>query len=367
MRTRRTSPITIFTPSFADEDNTNAQNLTVKEIVARLPADLFHVTMISAGKPDVRIATRQNTNLVRWSEHGNSARLIKKILLSQPDIYFFPRYGPLDRIFFALRECLGLRTAIVSYVVMTMTDVAASKLARQSIFQADRLCANSEYVAESIAQRFGVAAEVVYDGVDRRFFFPREDTDGRDSSRDLVVLYAGSFQPRKRVDLVIQSAVRWPNIQFRLAGQGETERLCRALCKKHGCKNVAFLGHLSPDKLGEEMRKADIFFFPSVLEGHPQVLLQAAACGLPAIAMNRYRPSYVVNGATGFLVESDQELAQCFDLLVKNRELRQSMSQAAVRHASNLDWDRIAGRWMDIFREVGEERQKVWRPRVQHA
>jgi len=29
--------ITVFTPSFADEANTNAQNLTAKEIVNRLP------------------------------------------------------------------------------------------------------------------------------------------------------------------------------------------------------------------------------------------------------------------------------------------------------------------------------------------
>jgi glycosyltransferase involved in cell wall biosynthesis len=367
VRIRQTPPITIFTPSFADEDNTNAQNLTVKEIVARLPPDLFRVIMISAGKPDVRIAARPNTDLVRWSEHWNSARLIKKIFLSKPDIYFFPRYGPLDRTFFALRRYLGLRTAIVSYVVMTMTDVAASKLAWQSIFRADRLCANSEYVAETIAQRFGVDAEVIYDGVDRRFFFARQETDGSDSSKDLVVLYAGSFQARKRVDLVIQSAVRWPNIQFRLAGQGETERLCRVLCQQHGCKNVTFLGHLSSDELGQEMRKADIFLFPSILEGHPQVLLQAAACGLPAIAMNHYRPSYVVNGKTGFLVESDQKLAECFDLLVTNPELQQSMSEAATRYSRNFDWDRIAVQWIDIFREVVEEKQRVWRPRIQHA
>jgi hypothetical protein len=37
--------ITIFTPSHADVDNTNAQNLTAKEIVARLPPERFRVAM----------------------------------------------------------------------------------------------------------------------------------------------------------------------------------------------------------------------------------------------------------------------------------------------------------------------------------
>jgi glycosyltransferase involved in cell wall biosynthesis len=47
------------------------------------------------------------------------------------------------------------------------------------------------------------------------------------------------------------------------------------------------------------MRKADVFLFPSVLEGHPQVLGQAAACGLPAVAMDLYRPDYIVSGKRG--------------------------------------------------------------------
>jgi hypothetical protein len=67
--------ITIFTPSFADEDNTNAQNLTVKEIVTRLPPELFRVIMISDGRPDPRITARKNTKLLPYDRHGNMAQL----------------------------------------------------------------------------------------------------------------------------------------------------------------------------------------------------------------------------------------------------------------------------------------------------
>jgi glycosyltransferase involved in cell wall biosynthesis len=361
MRTQKLGPITIFTPSFADENNTNAQNLTVKEIVARLPPELFRVIMITAGNPDPRIASRGNTQVMRWTAHGNSLKLIKKIILSRPDIYFFPRYGLLDRAFFNARKYLRLNTALISYIVMTMADETARKLARLSIVAADRLCTNSRYVARTVYQYFGMDSEIVYDGVDRRFFF---EDDCRNTSRELVVLYAGSFQPRKRVDLVIQQAIRWPTVQFRLAGQGETQQFCRALCERHGCKNVTFLGHLDARQLGEKMRNSDLFLFPSVVEGHPQVLLQAAACGMPAIAMNCYEPDYVVNGQTGFLVDSDAELATCLDLLIANPELRQSMSAAAAHHSQAFNWDRIAEKWADIFVQVAETRLKKWSPRV---
>jgi glycosyltransferase involved in cell wall biosynthesis len=350
-------PITIFTPSCADEGDTNAQNLTVKEIVTRLPPELFRVIMIFEGRPDPRIVARKNTELVRWTKHGNTVRLLWRCLFPKPDIYFFPRHGPLDRAFFDSRKCLGKRTALVSYVVMMMNDFTGTGLIGRSIVEADRVCANSNYVAETVREKFGLESTTIHDGVDRRFFFAVPESAEVRSSDSLVVLYAGSLQPRKRVELVIQEAVRWPNVHFRVAGRGETEEPCRALCRKHDCRNVSFLGHLSSAQLGEEMRRAHVFFFPSILEGHPQVLGQAAACGLPAIAMNVYQPDYVLHGETGFLAESDADLTQKLDVLLRNSALRQSMASAALRHSRKFDWDRISEQWAGVFREVVAERQ----------
>jgi len=356
MRTKsRTRPITIFTPSSAGEDNTNAQNLTVKEIVARLPAEQFQVIMISEGKPDPRIAARKNTELIPWTEHWNTVRLFKRCLFRKPDIYFFPRYGPLDRAFFDSRKYLGKRTALVSYIVMMMNDLTSRGLIGRSIVEADRVCVNSKYVGDTVREKFGLESITIHDGVDRRFFFAHPGNARACDS--LVVLYAGSLQPRKRVELVIREAVRWPGVQFRLAGRGETEERCRALCQEHNCRNVSFLGHLSPSQLGDEMRKADLFFFPSLLEGHPQVLGQAAACGLPAVAMNVYRPDYVLHGETGFLAESDAELTQKLEVLLRDSALRQLMASAAASHSGKFDWDRITQQWIGVFQDVMAEQR----------
>jgi len=348
--------ITIFTPSNADEDNTNPQNLTVKEIVARLPADQFQVTMICARRPDPRLAVRSNTELVRWTEHGNAFRLLGRCFYPQPDVYFFPRCGPLDRAFFDLRRFLPMKTAVVSYIVMMMNQHTSAGMVGRSIAESDLVCANSSFVAATVAEQWGVKSQVVYDGVDRRFFFPAEQTLGW--SKNPVVFYAGSFQPRKRVELVIEQAARWPEVHFRLAGQGPNLDLCRKLCEAKNCRNVTFLGHLTQAQLGGEMRQAAIFLFPSVLEGHPQVLLQAAACGLPCLAMAVYCPDYVLNGTTGFLAESDGELEEKLDLLIRDSHLRHSMSKAAAAHSSKFDWDNIARQWALIFKEAVARRKE---------
>ena len=342
------SPITIFTPSFADEANTNAQNLTAKEIVARLPADRFRVIMISEGRPDPRIATRKNTRLLPYYKHGNTAQLLTRSLAAWPDVYFYPRLGPLDRAIFTLRKNLRLKTAVVTHIVMEMNEATGNGLMARSALEADAVFANSEYVAETVRARFGVIAGTIYNGIDRRFFFPARRTDGQPRT----VLYAGSFQARKRVEFVIQQAARWPDVAFRLAGRGETEPNCRSLAAQLGCQNVAFLGHLTPLQLGDEMRRADVFLFPSILEGHPQVLGQAAACGLPSIAMSVYHPDYVLHEKTGFLATSDEDLAQKLDLLLCDSAMRQAMASAAVQHSQKFDWDRIARQWAEVFEKV---------------
>jgi glycosyltransferase involved in cell wall biosynthesis len=348
--------ITIFTPSFADEADTNAQNLTVKEVVARLDCGKAAVTMLHEGAVDPRIAARPNTRLLRWHKHGNTVRTICHLLSRTPDVYFFPREGPLDTAFLSLRRRLRLKTALVTYIVSGGLYVEPYRPARvRNICEGDAVVANNLYLSQLLHEKMGVKAGIVYDGIDGRYFFPPHA--GRDSSQ-AVVLCAGSLRSYKRVPLVVKQAARWPQVQFRIAGTGEEEQKCRTLALELGCKNVEFLGHLPSARLGEEMRRADVFFFPSIVEGHPQVLGQAAACGLPTLAMNIYRPDYVVDGKTGFLAESDADLFQKLDFLIRDSEKRQAMGEAAVAHAKKFDWDVIAAQWLAVFEEVAARRQR---------
>jgi glycosyltransferase involved in cell wall biosynthesis len=356
-------PITIFTPSDAAADNNNAQNLTVKEVVARLP-EHFHVTMLSDGEADLRLRARPNTRLVKWTKHGNTFRLLRHCLFPAPDIYFFPRIGPLDRIFLDVRNRMGLKTALITYVVMAMDAKTGTGMTRRCIVEADSVIANSRHVAETVRTMFGRRADAIYDGIDRRYYYAPK-TPKLPSDKGLcTVLYAGSFQPRKRVELVIQQAARLPDVHFRLAGKGETEGSCRALAQKLGCRNISFLGHLSSGQLGEEMRIADIFLFPSILEGNPQVLLQAGACGLACIAMDLYRSDYVVNGKTGFLLQSDSDIFSALDRLIRNDALRSSLAAGAVSHTNQFDWDDIARQWSQLFEDAVASRRARPQPKA---
>ncbi len=339
--------IHIFTPSFADAADTNAQNLSVKEIVCRLAPEQFRVTMFSDAAPDPRISARPNTRLLPWRRRGNTLRALAALLRDVPDVYFFPREGPLDSAFLSLKNSLFRRTALVTYIVsggLYNPGPVRPGLAR-NVGRADVVVGNCKFLSSLITDKFHVAASTIYDGIDRRYFFAPE----LPPPSDPVVLFAGSFRPYKRALLTVRLAASRPNVQFRLAGTGEEESACRQFVADHACANVEFLGHLTSAQLGDEMRRASMFFHPSVLEGHPQVLGQAAACGLPAIALNLYRPEFIVHGETGFLAANDAELEQRLDQLLSSPDLRLSMSYKAVEHARNFDWDDVTALWAQTF------------------
>jgi glycosyltransferase involved in cell wall biosynthesis len=349
--------ITVFTPSFANDDNTNAQNLTVKEVVARMDPARFRVVMLGSSAADPRIAARPNTQILRWRKRGNTARILWHLLTRVPDVYFFPREGPLDAAFMTVRRRLSLKTALVTYVVSGGLEKDNRLLLFRAIRECDAAAGNSRYMSGMTEKLGGKNVQTVYDGIDRRYYYA-DSNPGRNQANSRV-LFAGSFRRYKRADLVIRAATRFPQWEFRFAGVGEEENACRELAREGNCQNVRFLGHLNATQLGEEMRQAQLFFLPSEIEGHPQVLGQAAACGLPCIARSSYNPDYVIDGVTGLLAGSDDELSAALARLIADANLRRQMSAAAIEHVAKFEWDGVTAQWSEIIEKAVARRQNA--------
>lgn len=344
--------ITVFTPSFADESTTNAQNLTVKEIVARMDPSRFRVVMLGGGAADPRIAARPNTKILRWQKHGNTLRILWHMLTHVPDVYFFPREGPLDAAFLSARVKLHWKSALVTYVVSGGLDEDTNRpLLRRAIRECNVVAGNSRHMSGTVERLGGRNVQTVYDGIDRRYYYPAPEPtmEPRIEAGRPRVLFAGSFRQYKRADLVVREAAKHPDWEFRLAGMGEEQSACQRLATELNCGNVVFLGHLNAAQLGDEMRRARIFFFPSEIEGHPQVLGQAAACGLPCVARSSYHPDYVVDGVTGLLVSSDDQMSEALNRLIQDPDVRAEMSAAAIKHAEKFDWDLITEQWQELL------------------
>lgn len=94
-------------------------------------------------------------------------------------------------------------------------------------------------------------------------------------------------------------------------------------------------GWVDRDSLWREMHAADVFVMTSLWEGMPLTLLDAQALGLPSVVSDVVGcRDVVVDGVTGFICKSDDELIEKTRLLILDAELRIRMGQAARSMAS---------------------------------
>ena len=72
-----------------------------------------------------------------------------------------------------------------------------------------------------------------------------------------------------------------------LVGEGPEQASLVALAERHGVsKRVTFVGYVPQDQLGPYYRTADLFVLSSDFDNSPNVVLEAMACGLPAVSTN---------------------------------------------------------------------------------
>lgn len=104
------------------------------------------------------------------------------------------------------------------------------------------------------------------------------------------------------------------------------------------------------------MAKADVFVLSSILEGFPNALVEAMACGVPAIATDcQSGPNEIIeDGKSGFLVPVSDEviLAKMIVKLLKDAELRGRISEEGKKRAKYFSVARSTKEFEDVFLKI---------------
>jgi glycosyltransferase involved in cell wall biosynthesis len=179
-----------------------------------------------------------------------------------------------------------------------------------------------------------------------------------------VLLYVGRFTAIKRIRLLISAYARArASFQKRaplvlvggFPGEWEDEHPFVTI-ERTGARDVFLAGWHGHEELPDIFAASDVIILPSVREQFGQVLVEGMACGLPAIAVNTYGPSEIVDdGQTGWLVPPDDEHALTAALVqaVNNdaeRLRRGAAAYTAVR--ARYSWPALGARLAHTYKEV---------------
>jgi len=119
-----------------------------------------------------------------------------------------------------------------------------------------------------------------------------------------------------------------------LVGSGPGEQLLRREAASLDLNdNVIFHGHVPHESVPDFLRGCDIFVFSSATEGMPSAVLEAMACGLPAVITKSpsHWESEFENEENALIVgNTPRELANGIERIMLDADLRQRLVKNGI-------------------------------------
>lgn len=305
--------------------------VTVHQLRPLLPGRLGYPTVVFA----LRALLRSLEPALVHAHYATSYGLLGALAGARPlivsmwgsDVYEWPTKGPLHRA-----------------------------MLRFNLTRATVLCATSRGLADAARPYAppGRSIEVTPFGVDLSRFAP-----GPERSGPVVIGTARGLEWRYGIDLLIRAFAMLPDRDARLVivGEGPQRAEYEALVKELGLEGrVELPGWVDPAEIPGVYRGFDVFVAPSRLEAFGVAVLEAAACGVPAVVSSvGGLPEVVEHQVTGLVVppEDPRAIADALRTLVADAEARRRMGAAARRFvADRYAWEDTAERMERLYRAV---------------
>ncbi len=245
--------------------------------------------------------------------------------------------------------------------------------ARWSCRRARRVIAISHSTAHDLAQTFGLPPErtdVAAPGVGEQFVpLPREDVERFRALKglpDRFLLFLGTLEPRKNLPVLLRAYAQLPAedraaVHLVLAGGvGWMADEIFAAIEAHDLGGTVHLpGYVPADELPLWYNAAEALVYPSVFEGFGLPVLEALACGKPAlVSAASSLPEAVGDGGLCLPPDDAGVWAAALARAMHDPQWRAEAGARGRAHAARFTWAETAAQTVASYRRaLGMERQ----------
>jgi glycosyltransferase involved in cell wall biosynthesis len=237
------------------------------------------------------------------------------------------------------RQRRGVRTTTIHDLVPLRFPEWVSPVTRRMHGRRDAIAAascdvifcNARYTADDVREHLGVPEErlrVAYPGLD-----PRLHPEGEQTSLGApYVLSVATDEPRKNLGAAVEAIrilrSRGSELELALSGlSGWGDQVAPE-------PGVRRLGYVADEQLPALFRGAAAFCYPSRFEGFGIPVVEAMACGTPAICSTH--PS-LDEAAGGIALRADADDPEAFaDAIERAVERREELREPGLRHAARF-------------------------------
>lgn len=173
------------------------------------------------------------------------------------------------------------------------------------------------------------------------------------------VIAVGRLDYQKSFDRLIQVWEKvhqqMPDWRLDIFGQGEWQEILQGMIDERGLQETVKLN--GPTKnIGQEYSESSMIVMSSHYEGFPMVMIEAMACGLPAVSFDfKCGPMDIIKEGENGLVVKDGDidgLAKAMMTLMRDDELRRKMGENAKRVVETFSEAKVMDKWVRLYEET---------------
>lgn len=173
------------------------------------------------------------------------------------------------------------------------------------------------------------------------------------------VIAVGRLDYQKSFDRLIQVWEKvhqqMPDWRLDIFGQGEWQEMLQGMIDERGLQETVKLN--GPTKnIGQEYSESSMIVMSSHYEGFPMVMIEAMACGLPAVSFDfKCGPRDIIKEGENGLVVKDGDidgLAKAMMALMRDEELRRKMGENAKRVVETFSEAKVMDKWVRLYEET---------------
>jgi glycosyltransferase involved in cell wall biosynthesis len=244
-------------------------------------------------------------------------------------------------------------------------------ITRWRLFLASQVVTVSSYVATTLRKRFAYPAHrltVAYEGVDHSRFRPEPkagETERLQQKWGLQPgywLFVGTGDPRKNLGFMLKAVARSGSRRLVvLAGRIDPRQqplVDKALAESGLAQQVRFLGFVDEEDLPALYRQSLGLLFPSLSEGFGLPLLEAMACGKPALAFACSSLPEVAGNGAWLLPPGDlSAFAAAIAGLESSPEKQRELGSKGYLQAQRFTWEATARK---VVQAYGKALGRAW-------
>ena len=162
-------------------------------------------------------------------------------------------------------------------------------------------------------------------------------------------MFVGQIIERKGFPFLVEVFNETGN-KLMVIGEGPLLDKMKAL----GNQNIKFVGSIKNKDLYKYLGSSYTFIFPTDLEGHPNVVLEAWKMGLPVITTRAEGMELVKNNYTGLVVEKNKnDFINAIKEISSNHKKYKAIKNNCLKEVKKYDWRKTSKYEIEVLKRIG--------------